>query len=489
MHSITIDVEVEQENLGGLLEMGYFSSIPLGIDEKSIIKSILSVMVMVISSSRTLKKTLSELDYHAKQDPLTGLFNRRFFNEFLEKEIERSKRHNHEFSILMLDLDRFKGINDSYGHLFGDTVLRDIALILKNKIRRGDIIARLGGDEFIIILPETSATGAHYVAEEIKTAIETHQFSDEHDFHITTSIGLICYPTHSTSMAKLLSNVDIALYQAKEDGRNIIRGYDSNIKAEKNSGRLFKLTQDLTRAIKDKRIIAYFQPIVTTAEQSVYAFEVLARLVNKDGKIISAGEFIGAAEQIGISTDFDKYMIQNVTNTLLTTFENPEDYPLIFINLSPVSVQKRGILEYASSVCKEKGIPPERIVFEITEREAVNDMSNMKQFLGELRNQGFSFALDDFGSGYNSFHYLRELYFEYVKIDGEFVRNMLHNKADNALIESLFSLCEKLDMKTIAEFVESDEILTRLQEIGITYCQGFHTGIPSPTIAPIKSTF
>jgi len=482
MHSVTIDVDREQQNLGGILEMGYFSSIPLGIDEESIIKSILSVMVMVIGSSRTLKITLTELEYHAKQDPLTGLYNRRYFNEFLENEIEHSTRHNHEFCILMLDLDNFKGVNDSYGHLCGDNVLRDVARIIKNKIRRSDMITRLGGDEFAVVLPETTAKDAHYVAEEIIIAIETHRFSDEHDFHITTSIGLISYPTHTTSMTELLAYVDLALYQAKADGRNIVRDYDSSINKTKNTKRLFGLTQDLSCAIKKKRIIAYFQPIVTTIGQSVYAYEALARLVGEDGKIIPADSFIDTAERSGVITDLDKYMIQIVTDRLLNTAGEAKDYPLVFINISPVSVQNRGILQYASSICIEKGIPPERIVFEMTEREAVSDMTSMKQFLGELREQRFAFALDDFGSGYNSFRYLRELYFEYVKIDGELVKNMRHNKADVALVESINNLCSKLKMTTIAEFVEDNEALTQLKEMGVVYCQGFHTGSPSREI-------
>ena len=482
MHSVTVDVEGEQQNLGGLLEMGYFSSLPLGIDEESIIKSILSVMVMVIGSSRTLKKTLTELDYHAKQDPLTGLYNRRYFNGFLENEIERSKRHNHEFCLLMLDLDNFKGINDSYGHLCGDDVLRDVAQILKKKIRRGDMVTRLGGDEFCIVLPETSITGAHHLAEEIIIAIEAHQFSDEHDFQITTSIGLISYPTHTTSMTELLSYADLALYQAKTDGRNTVRDYDSSMSVTKNACRQFGLTQDLTHAIKENRIIAYFQPIVSTAGQSVYAYEALARLVSDDGKIIPADSFIDAAERSGVITDLDNYMIPIITDTLLNVADEEKDFPLIFINISPASIQNRGILQYTSRICRDKGIPPECIVFEMTEREVVSNIAGMKQFLGELRDQGFAFALDDFGSGYNSFRYLRELYFEYVKIDGELVKNILHNKADIALIESLYSLCDKLDMKTIAEFVENDEILTRLQETGVPYCQGFHTGLPSAKI-------
>ena len=483
MHSVTIDVDEGKQNLGGLLEMGYFSSIPLGIDEESIIKSILSVMVMVIGSSRTLKKTLTELDYQANQDPLTGLYNRRYFNSFLEKEIERSKRHNHEFCMLMLDLDNFKGINDSYGHLFGDDVLREVAQVLKKKIRRGDMVTRLGGDEFCLVLPETSITGAHHVAEEIKSAIEAYQFSDIHDFHITTSIGIISYPSHTTSFSELLSFVDLALYQAKADGRNTVRDYDSSISTIKNTKRLFGLTQDLSRAIKEKRIIAYFQPIVTTAEQSVYAYEALARLVSDDGEIISANGFIDAAERSGVITDLDKHMIQIVTDRLLNTTSEAKDYPLVFINISPVSAQNRGILQYTSSICKEKGIPPECIVFEMTEREVVSDMTSMKNFLGELRAQGFAFALDDFGSGYNSFRYLRELYFDYVKIDGELVKNMRHNKADVALVESLNSLCSKLEMTTIAEFVEDNESLTQLKEMGVVYCQGFHTGSPGREIS------
>jgi diguanylate cyclase (GGDEF)-like protein len=482
MHSVTVDVNKEQDNLGGLFEMGYFSSTPLGIDEKSIIKSILSVMIMVIGSSRTLKKTLTELDYRANQDPLTGLYNRRYFNGFLENEIHHAKQHDHKLCVLMLDLDNFKEINDLYGHLCGDIVLRDVAGIIKQKIRRGDLATRLGGDEFAIVLPETNSTGAHHVAEELKKAIENHQFSDKHAFHVTASIGLIVYPTHSTSITGLMSKVDIALYQAKADGRNAVRDYDSSIRATRHSRRLVELSQEVTSAINEERIVAYFQPIVSTTEQSIYAYEALARLVREDEEIVPAEMFIDAVEQSGVITNLDKHMIEIVTNTMLSVSSESNDYPLVFINLSPASVQDYGILQYASTICMEKGIPPQCIVFEMTEREVVSDLTSMKSFLRELRNQGFAFALDDFGSGYNSFLYLRELHFDYVKIDGEFVRNMIHNKADNALIESLYSLCNKLEMKTIAEFVENDEILTRLQQVGVTYCQGFHTGLPSSTI-------
>ena len=482
MHSVTVDINKEQDNLGGLFEMGYFSSAPLGIDEESIIKSILSVMIMVIGSSRTLKRTLTELDYRANQDPLTGLYNRRYFNSFLENEMERSKRHNHEFCLLLLDLDNFKGINDSYGHLCGDTVLRDIAGIIKKKIRRGDLVTRLGGDEFAIVLPETNSTGAHHVSDEIIKAIEAYQFSGKQNLHITASIGMIAYPAHSTSITELLSNVDIALYQAKADGRNTVRDYDSSIQTTRNSRRLFGLSQEITRAIKEDRIIPYFQPIVSTIGQSVYAYEALARLVREDGEIVPAEIFINALEQSEVIISLDKHMIQIVTNTMQTVASESKNYPLVFINLSPISVQNCGILLYASTVCTEKGIPPHCIVFEMTEREVISDLTSMKYFLGELRDRGFSFSLDDFGSGYNSFQYLRELHFEYIKIDGEFVRNMLHNKADSAVIESIYSLCEKLEMKTIAEFVEDNDILTRLQQMGITYCQGFHTGFPSANI-------
>ncbi|MCF6203709.1 MAG: GGDEF domain-containing protein [Methylococcaceae bacterium] len=179
---------------------------------------------------------MKELDFHAKQDSLTGVFNRRFFNDFLEKEIERSKRYNHEFCILMLDLDKFKGINDLCGHLFGDDVLIGVARILKQKTRQGDIVTHLGGDEFAIILPETNNDGAHVVAEEIKMAISKQSFSTEHNFQVTASIGVISYPTQGLSIKELLSNVDTALYQAKAKGRNVVCDYqlgaggDNNVK-------------------------------------------------------------------------------------------------------------------------------------------------------------------------------------------------------------------------------------------------------------------
>lgn len=464
-----------------MLGVGYSTLYPLSTQEEIIIRSLLSVMVMVVGSAKTLNSTLRELEYYAEHDPLTGLYNRRYFNRLLEYEIDRAGRHTRNFSILMIDLDNFKIINDSHGHGCGDRVLRQISQTLENRVRKGDVLARLGGDEFAIILPETNFEQAAIVAEDVrKTAskLEFHSDDKSHHFGITLSLGLINFPKDATTMSELMSGADIALYQAKAEGKNSVCTLDSVKDRIALERKQHSLTEGLRNALGTNRIIPYFQPIINCEDGSIFAYEALARLKTEDGQIISAGEFIEATEKIGISLDLDRVIMKHVAENLAEFVVEHRPIPKVFINLSPQQIQHRGILQYGQTLCEEYAIPPENIIFELTERAAISNMSNVRRFLERLQKRGFSFALDDFGSGYNSFHYLRELHFDYVKLDGSFISNMLHSKVDDALVEALSGLCGKLGIATIAEFVETQEIMDRLGELGVDYAQGFHLGMP-----------
>ncbi len=481
---VTEIVPTLKKGIGGILAIGYVADYPLGIQEESIIRSLLSVMVMVVGSSRALSHTLSELQYYSEHDPLTGLHNRRFYNDLLEHEIVRSARHQHEFSVLMIDLDNFKYINDSYGHLCGDRVLREIALTMKKCFRKGDVVARFGGDEFSVILPETSNTNALIVAESVRNKIRQLKFYDDEQqrsFQVSASIGLTSYPKDANTINEIVSGADIALYQAKDSGKDFVATLDSANNSIVSKRNLHNLSEDLRQALQEKRLIPYFQPIVNCKDGSVFAFEALARLIRPEGDIIPAGQFIEAADKHGISFELDRVILSKVAHCLAEYISKGNPLPKIFINLSPKEIQHRKILQFAQTLCDELNIPPECLVFEVTEREAVGDMGNMRKFLTKLREKGFAFALDDFGSGYNSFHYLRELHFEYVKIDGDFIVNILNSNVDNALVRALIDLCRELDIKTIAEYVESESILQRLKELGVDYGQGFHLGMPAGT--------
>jgi diguanylate cyclase (GGDEF)-like protein len=482
---ITVRVpDMESLNLAGVLGVAFGSLQKLSVQETSVIRSILAVMVMVVGSSKALSKSLSELEYYSTHDPLTGLHNRRHFNEMLEYEIDRSERHKHEFSILMLDLDDFKDINDSYGHPCGDATLRSVSEILRNNTRKGDLTTRIGGDEFAIILTETTQYGAHEVAEKLRVALRGHKFEAPggKTFHITTSIGLIAYPNDAQNITDLMAGVDIGLYRAKTIGKDSVCSVEE-VEDKIQVGRFVRdHAEHLRDALRNDRIQPFFQPIFDCQSGEVFAFEALARLVEPSGETLSAGAFIETIEKYGMGRELDRIMIQKSLQTLKAHIAANGAPRKLFINLSSQEIQGRGVLGFAEQMCTELGVPPQSVVFEILERDAIGDMTRMRKFLAELRRSGFSFALDDFGSGYNSFHYLRELHFEFVKLDGDFVRNILASKIDYALVRNLSNLCSDLGMLMVAEFVESQEIMDALKEMGVNYAQGFHLGVPTPRI-------
>lgn len=481
INMISVPVADQSTNLAGLLGVAYASNHKISAQEESVIRAILSVMVMVVGSSKALSRTLLELEYYAVHDPLTGLYNRRQFNDILEYEVGRCERHAHEFTVLMLDLDNFKDINDSFGHPTGDSALRVISEILRQHTRKGDLCARVGGDEFAIILVETGAESGNIIADAIgKTLRETELRSTQGQrYHLTVSIGLSCFPQDAKTADELMAGVDVAMYRAKalgKDGVCLVRTIEERINIRETRNQV----EELRDALKENRIVPYYQTIVDCQTGEVVAFETLARLQTHDGETKSAAMFIETIEKYGLSRDLDKAIINNAfaAKRALIKTARPEANAKIFINLSVQEIQGRGILGFAEELCQELEVLPEHIVFELLERDAIGDMTNMRKFLNNLRSKGFSFALDDFGSGYNSFHYLRELHFEYVKIDGAFVRNIVSSKLDYALVHNLSRLCQDIGILTIAEFVENEEILQALQTMGINYVQGYHISMP-----------
>ncbi|MDP2429995.1 MAG: bifunctional diguanylate cyclase/phosphodiesterase [Methylobacter sp.] len=483
INMISVPVPDHSTNLAGLLGVAYAADNSLSPQEASVIRAILAVMVMVVGSSKVLSRTLLELEYYAVHDPLTGLHNRRQFNDILHYEIGRSERHRHEFSVLMLDLDDFKDINDSYGHPTGDTALCSIASVLLEHTRNGDMCARIGGDEFAIILTETGPKGARIVAEKVGEALRemTITSAQGNRFHLTVSIGVSSYPVDGTTIDTLLEGVDTAMYKAKDMGKDSVCSFDAtekriSIRETRDN------VENLREALKEGRIIPYYQSIVNCQTGELYAFETLARLQSPTGETTSAAMFIETIDKYGLARELDLAMINNsfAAKRAAMNTDTPEAKAKVFINLSVQEIQGRGILGYAEELCQKLELPPESIVFELLEREAIGDMTNMRRFLTNLRRKGFSFALDDFGTGYNSFHYLRELRFDYVKIDGAFVRNILNSKVDYALVHNLSRLCQDIDILTVAEFVENQEIWEALKDMGINYAQGYHISLPQP---------
>lgn len=475
---------LENLNLAGLLGVAYGSVEKLSTQEASIIRSILAVMVMVVGSSKALSRTMEELEYYSNHDPLTGLYNRRHFNEMLEYEVGRSERHRHEFSILMLDLDDFKDINDTYGHPCGDEVLVGVAEAMRAVTRKGDLATRIGGDEFAIILTETDKAGGMIVAEKLRSELRevVFQSPDGKTFHITTSIGLVTYPGDANNLTDLMSGVDIGLYRAKKLGKDSVCSIEAADASIQETRTIRDQAETLRTALQEGRMVPYYQPILNCRTGEIFAYESLARLRRPDGETVSAGMFIETLEKYGLGRDLDRVIIQHALHDLKARIDQGDDAIKLFVNLSAQEIQGRGVLGFAEKLCQDIGIPPRNLVFEILERDAIGDMTHMRKFLTELRKKGFSFALDDFGSGYNSFHYLRELHFDFVKLDGAFVRNILNSKVDYALVKNLSHLCQDLGILMVAEFIESKEIMAAIQDMGVDYAQGYYLGMPRPTM-------
>ncbi|MEO5358980.1 MAG: GGDEF and EAL domain-containing protein [Nitrospirota bacterium] len=463
--------------IGGLLGIGMFHEKEIDSKDMDIIESLLSIMTMVTGSARALSKAISELEFYAGHDPLTGLYNRRMFEHFLEYEVLRVKRKGYKFSMLMQDLDDFKYINDNYGHPFGDLFLKEVASTLNDSLRDGDIVARLGGDEFAVILSETDIVSGKIVAEKIKNSF-THkkiETPDKKIIPIKASIGLVEFPTHGQNRDELMLVVDAALYKAKELGKNkIFIPTDNEIKNSlKEQTQKFNILQE---GIDKSAFIPYFQPILDVTSRRIAGYEVLARLKDSSGKIIPAFQFINMAERIGKIFEIDRQVISKAFRYK----KEKDNHDYMFINLSGKELKDKVFLEFVIEEAKANNLTPSEIVIEITEREAAGDLSKIQEFIQTITSNGFNLAIDDFGSGYSSFYYIKYIPVNFLKIDGEFIKELATGDVrDYAFVESIQTLCSKLKLKTIAEFIESQKIMEIIGDIGVNYGQGYHLGMPS----------
>ena len=467
----------DSQDVGGIIGIIILSKGKLPKKELDVVQSLLSIMGLVAGSSRALSKALSELEYFAGHDPLTNLYNRRIFEDLLRYEVSRAKRKGYRFSLILIDLDNFKYINDTYGHNVGDIVLKSVADQLEASIRDGDIVARIGGDEFVILLSETPLSDAVKVAERIRKNLEKNRICvfDGSVISVSASLGVVEYPTHGSSKEELMMIVDNALYRAKDLGKNkvYVPTEDEIKQTIKEKRKEFYILQE---ALDQSLFIPYYQPIVDLKTGKIHAYEVLARLKDHSGEVISAYRFITLAEKLGKIKDIDRIIIKK---TLLKKASSKNNFK-IFLNLSAAELSDDQFWNYIFSIVNRSGLKPEDIVFEITEREAIKGIGEFQNLISKLKTRGYRFAIDDFGSGYSSFYYLKHLPIDYVKIDGEFVKELsLKDPKSTAFVESIVFLCKKLKIKTIAEFIENESILNIVKKIGIDYGQGYFLGYPS----------
>lgn len=469
---------LEAPKIGGVVGIGVQSDLATDPIRHIVIDGILTTLLNLVGSVKAIYKYTKDLEYYATRDPLTSLHNQRMFKELLGYEIGRATRHKESFALLMLDMDNFKLVNDRHGHAFGDQFLQEFAHVLEDTVRAGDMVARYGGDEFTVILPETTEEQAHMVAQKIRQNLENLQIRspDGAIVHATTSVGIALYPNHADNPRDLFLMADNMMYKAKKLGRNAIAIPDENEVAE-----VFKEVGEknimVLRALEERRIVPFFQPIVDCETGEVLIHELLMR-IEQDGKIVPAGEFIDIAEGIGVVHKMDYILIEKAFEQM-----NKQGYTgNLFINLSPKSLIVSEFIAHIHQLALDYKIVPERIVFELTERETVSNLTLLEKFVLDLKMEGFSFAIDDFGSGFSSFHYIKHFPIDVIKIEGEFIRNMLQDEKYMAFVKSIVTLAQNLGIKTIAEFIEDEEIMAGVRALGIDYAQGYYLGRPLPDL-------
>ena len=439
-------------------------------------KRLYTALVADISERRAMVENLRT---QAEHDSLTGLYNRGFFLQEIERVVERARRSHRISTLLYIDLDNFKYVNDTLGHLAGDRLLIEVATLLQKRARRGDLIARLGGDEFTMLLYDTRVEEARTIAESFRKTLANSRFRHSGDhLDMGCSIGVATITAESRSPQEVLSQADFACHMAKRAGRNRVHVFE--LKDEANVAAM-SLDMGWSRRIKDaiehNQFVLVAQPVVDTRSKQATAYEVLLRLRDEHGDFIMPNGFLPSAERFGLATEVDRWVIANAIRTLATLVpENPE---LRFsINLSGQTLSEPEVCDLIISELRRAKLDPSALTFEVTETVAIANMQLAETFLGKLKTIGCSTALDDFGSGMSSFAYLRELPVDYVKIDGRFVRNMAANTVDQAMVRAMNDIAHALGKRTVAEFVENEECFRLLCEYGVDYAQGFYLGQP-----------
>lgn len=456
------------------------SATPLRNSADAVVGAVLAIHD--ISATTAMAKQLA---YHAAHDALTGLVNRREFEQKLEQALLQAKRTGGEHVLCYLDLDQFKLVNDTCGHVAGDELLRQLSVLLRRRLKNADVLARLGGDEFGLLLFDRPIEEALIIADGFRQVIREFRFAWEgRVFEIGVSMGVVRITAQSENVTSILSAADVACYAAKDLGRNRIHVFEvDDAELVRRRGEMH-WTGDIVRALESGRFTLYFQPIIPlNGNRSDVHAEFLLRMLDDENNIIPPGSFIPAAERYNLMPAVDRWVVRHVFKSLAPAFrDNAIDCSdgLFAINISGTSLSDDGFLDYVREQFHRYEIPPRRICFEITETAAISNLSKAMLFINALRELGCRFALDDFGSGLSSFTYLKTLPVDYLKIDGAFVRDMIDDPMDAAMVRAIQDIAHVMGVKTIAEFVEKKQVFSALTKAGVDFAQGFFCASPQP---------
>jgi diguanylate cyclase (GGDEF)-like protein/PAS domain S-box-containing protein len=425
------------------------------------------------------KEMATQLAHLIDHDFLTGLFNRRRFEQELQLHVERMDRYGEAGAVLLIDLDHFKEVNDTLGHKAGDDLLKGIASLLRQRSRRTDVLARLGGDEFGLLLPHADLEQARQLADELVKALRGHAATlGSEEIQTAASIGVA--PLAGLSGTEALAYADLAMYEAKEGGRNRLAVYQAGDgRRPSASGRLAEADR-IRAALAEDRFVLHGQPILDLAEEKICHYELLLRLQDDSRKEpLAPGSFLYAAERFGLILEIDSWVVRQAI-ALLAECATLGERPQLHVNLSGKSITDEVLAEQIEQALAKADVDPAALVFEVTETAAIANIEEARAFALGLRRLGCQLALDDFGSGFGSFFYLKNLPFDYLKIDGDYVRGLATSRTDQLLVQALVGIAAGMGKKTIAEFVPDETVTRLLREMGVDYAQGYHVGEPTP---------
>jgi len=425
-----------------------------------------------------LHEMTKQMAYQASHDALTGLLNRREFEQHLERAIQSAVFEDKTHALCYIDLDQFKIVNDTCGHIAGDELLRQLTSLLRKHVRDSDSLARLGGDEFGLLFKGCPMERAAELADNLRQLISEFVFVWEaQSFKVGASVGLVEINRSSGSLAEVLSAADSACYVAKELGRNRLYTYHPNDAVVSRNVSEMNWTHRIRHALDNDDFLLYYQTIESLRDKKEQHCEILLRMIDADGSIVLPGAFIPAAERFGLMAEIDKWVVDHGLEIIRNGEYNFDSYS---INLSGQTLGNPSIMNAIIDDISRSDVDPELICFEITETAMITNFTSAEKYIKTIRGMGCKFALDDFGTGLSSFSYLKNLPVDYLKIDGSFVHDIDTNPVNAAMVNAINHIGHVMNIRTVAEVVESESVLQTLREIGVDYAQGHHVHRPCP---------
>lgn len=442
------------------------------------------IVSLLISGAVITRVTAANkrIQHLANHDDLTGLKNRRSFVSALTQTLDKTQRSNRTHGLLYLDFDRFKIVNDSCGHHAGDQLLIQLSGILQNRLDSNDLFTRVGGDEFVIIAERASVDELVNFAEELRISVQNFNFEyNAESFKVSVSIGVLPLTGKESDVEAVLQDVDSACYVAKQLGRNRVHLANDNDTEVVQYKIDIAAIQSIRHALDENQLSLYYQPVHRILESGTEMAhcEILLRIIDENGDLFSPAVFIPIAEKYNLMPEIDRWVVKNVL-AWIAEHQIDREIPRLLINLSGLSFIDADFLDFVVEQLETNDIDPSQIAFEITETAAVNNVSQANTFINRLRGIGCGFALDDFGTGFSTFAYVKSLPLDYLKIDGSLVKDICTDSVDREMVRAINTIGHTVGAKTIAEFVENDDIVEVLRSIGVDYAQGFGLQRPGP---------